>query len=113
MQYGILLSCLLFVSCSKNTTSYESEFEDSIDVNFSGGQLASNLDSIRSRIDTYLRGKKQGFVSGVMTDGAHIDSMTLDVDLDDVNPKALIDMFVSEGVLPKDVDIEIHKDIYK
>lgn len=105
----LILLCCCLTGCGRRGPSYESRFHDSILVDFPPGHPDHEIERIRKHIDTNLRSSAHGFFSGVMTGSGQIDFMTIDTDFELVDERAMIEGFIADGVLPKEVKIEYRR----
>lgn len=98
----ILCSLHLFGSCENRHVSYESQFPDTVTIDFPPGHRFEDREMITESIDQYLRKRKIGFWSGVMGGGSdgHIDSISLNLDFSKTAPNELFNSLMDGDFLP-------------
>ena len=108
----VLTSGIFFFlsACGERPKSYESQFKDSVSINFPPGHAYADVEPLRVQVDQLLRERKIGYWSGVLGIGGDIDHVSLDLDFELIDEEELVQALIDDGILPKDVEVEYHSE---
>ena len=106
-----LLATIALYGCSERPVPYESRFNDVITISFPEGHAFSES-RFSDPIDKHLRQNEIGFFSGVLGGDRGIDFISIDTDFDLVNETSLVEGWIADKIIPKDVKVTYERDPY-